>query len=218
MGDSNGHLEEQEKCKITRTMKGRQHINNCNKGYRMGQGLWQAHHILPISSLNSADHISANKDNLEYLEKCICITDWDINAEPNMMGLDTKIPYRFEKIYPLPRNLPSHLIGHTDYTAESYEYLEANVWDTLKDSREIHNLDPESIEEELKAASKYFDGELHDRGEREGGTLWCWDHRFDKDMENKWYYPFSMSASPRKRHPGIKFVSISLNKLFSIIK
>ncbi len=184
----------------------------------MGTGLWQAHHILPISALNSEKHISASKENLEYIEDCLCVTDWNINSTPNIIGLDNKMPYLFSGLYPLPTNLPSHLIDHNHYTQESYEYLEANVWDALKDAREIHKLDARSIESELNAATEYFEGELRYRGSREKGTIWCWEHRFEDGMSDKWYIPFSMSDSPNRRHPGIKYVPQFLTNIFGMIR
>ena len=218
MEESIGHIGKPEKCLIKRTRNGREHINNCSEGYRLGLGLWQAHHILPVSALNSDKHISASPENLEYIVSCLCITDWNVNAEPNVIGLDNKVPYMFDKIYPLPRNLPSHLIDHDHYTKESYDYMEANVWDSLKDAREVHKLDPKSIESQLNDATTYFKGEVEARGKRNNGTIWCWDHRFDTGMEEKWYVPFSMSDNPRKRHPGAKFVLQWLTNIFNVIK
>lgn len=219
MAAAKKHLELLEEKKIKRSRNHPEHITNCKDGYTPSLSfLWQAHHMLPISALNYEKHISAQGDNLIFIENCLRLTEWNINAEPNMIGLDTKWPYKLYPFHGLPPNLPSHLIGHGDYTKESYEYMEANVWDTLKDAREIHKLDPYAIAGQLNAASKYFEGVLRSRGMREGGTIRCWRDRWDEGMEATWYMPFSMSDSPRKRHRGIPNAMPWLDKLFSAIK
>ncbi len=234
MADSD-HQEKLKDCVIKRTRNGNEHIKNCRDGYypttfRIG---WQSHHILPVSALADG-HIKAGSDNKAYILDCLCITDWNVNASPNLIGLDTKWPYKLNLFasfpglnaawatgfaaVPLPENLPSHLIDHDLYTAETYEYMNANVWDTLKDAREIHKLNPKSIKGELDDASTHFKGELKARGVRSGGTLHCWKNRFAPGMEETWYLPFSMSDSPRKRHPGAPSVQNWLSQLFATIK
>lgn len=201
------HQGEAAECKIIRDPTDNYRYC-CKDGYRHSIGrwhLWQAHHILPISALK-VHHIRAKRsENAEYIEKCLCITVWDINDELNLLGLDTKWPYYYDASVgvPLPDNLPSHCIDHTRYCHESWDYMEAAVWDTLKDNREIHKLDPQSIEKELDDAVKYFKDELNYRGRRVYGTLKCWELRFDPTMEDKWYIPFSMCDDPPKRHPGV---------------
>jgi hypothetical protein len=180
--------------------------------------MWQAHHILPVSAVADS-HIKASDENKKYIIRCLCITNWNVNAKANMLGLDTKWPYRLHPFNKeLPNNLPSHLIDHNLYTQEAYEYMEANVWDTLKDAREIHKLKAAAILRELEGATDYFKGELTARGGRNRGTLLCWKNRFDPGMENTWYHPFSMADSPKSRHPGIPNAQHWVDTVFNIIK
>jgi hypothetical protein len=194
---------------------------DCADGYQPGWPIfWQAHHILPCSSVRDS-HISKNPDDIVFIRKCLCITDWDINTPTNLIGLDTKLIYKWYPVtpYPLPPNLPSHLIDHGHYNKESYEYMGANVWDALKDARKEHDgLDPRSLLAELKSASSYFKSIVKSRGARNGGSIYCFTHRFDTGMEDKWYFPLSMSDTPQKRHPGIPNVWPWLDKIFQIIK
>ncbi len=219
MADSD-HIEKLSKCLIKRERNRNEHITNCSSGFRPAlKFMWQSHHILPVSAVADAHIAASDPTNKEYIIECLCISDWNVNASANVIGLDTKWPYQ---LYPfnksLPDNLPSHLIDHDMYTEESYEYMEANVWDELKDRRQIHKLAASSIVAELNAATDYFKGELTDRGNRNGGTLQCFQNRFLPGMESTWYFPFSMSASPRKRNPGIPNAQHWIDTLFNVIK
>lgn len=212
------HKQKPPKCQIKKTRNGREHIVNCKIGYMPGVGLWQSHHLLPVSALNTEKHVAASDKNKEFIEDCLWITDWNINATPNVYGLDNKVCYLWNSVFPQPRNLPSHLIDHNLYTKEAYEYMEANVWDTLKDEREVHKLDPRAIQQELNDASEYFKGEIEARGQREEGTLYCWQYRHEPEMADTWYIPFSMSDDPKPRHPGVKYVPPWLSKLFQAVR
>ena len=217
----NSHIKRLSDCKIIKTYSSDYKTKCKGEGYTPGlfhNLLWQAHHILPCSALKS-DHISARRtDNLIYIENCLCLTVWDINNKLNLIGLDTKwcyflsslssltnkLPRIFERFakekIPLPDNLPSHLIGHRKYCEETWQYMEACVWDTLKDRREIHKLDEKSIVQELDDAVKYFKRVVKDRGIREGGTRVCWKQRF---KQKRWYIPFALDEDPCARHPGV---------------
>lgn len=202
VADGDNHIEEVEDCIIKRTCKSPEYVDNCKKGYRYRYGslsFWQAHHILPVSALKSK---RINDTDDEYIEKCLCMTDWNINGSHNMMGLDTKWPYYLYPTLPLPSNLPSHLVGHDDYLKETYAYMDRNVWKKLKKKRKQHKLSPKSIIRELNSAIDYFHGELILRGKRNGGTIKCWKKRHNAGMKKIWYHPFSMSKNPRKRCPG----------------
>ena len=214
------HVELLENCTIKRTRNGNVHITNCSSGFRPGlKFMWQSHHIVPVSAV-ADDHIKSNDvDNLNFIINCLCITPWDVNGKDNVIGLDTKWPYKLHPVNRhLPDNLPSHLIDHDLYTQEYYEYMEAAVWDQLKDRRQVHKLPHKSILNELNDASDYFRGELTARGARNGGTRVCWSNRFLPGMENFWYHPFSMAEDPRKRHPGIPNAWHWLDTVFNAIK
>jgi hypothetical protein len=193
---------------------------NCAAGYQPDwPRLWQAHHILPCGAVRDG-HISGDADDIAYIRKCLCLTDWDINMRENLIGLDTKVIYNFYPVmpFPLPDNFPSHLVDHDLYSEESYKYMENNVWDTLHINRKVHKLEAKPIEAELNAARDYLKTKVYYRGLREGGSAWCFKNRFNDGMEDKWYYPLSMAETPRKRDPGISNKWPWLDTLFDVIK
>jgi len=57
-------------------------------------GQCEFHHVLPISSIQDAAIRGGKKDeNLDFIHKCMAKTTWDINTQPNMLGLPTKGPF-----------------------------------------------------------------------------------------------------------------------------
>lgn len=197
-----------------------EHIKSCATGYRGPfRWWWESHHVVTVGSMKDS-RISTNPETLSYIWNFLYITDWNINAEPNCIGLDTKWPYYMSGMgRPLPPNLPSHRIGHNDYNQDVYEYMGANVWDSLKEmksSEDPHQFPEKGLEAQLKAASKFLRGLLQARGIREGGTLHCWAHRYDEDMKDRWYVPLSMSENPRKRNPGLRNTAFLENALSAI--
>jgi hypothetical protein len=211
------------KSEITVIPVGIDHIKNCKTGYCTApfRWWWQAHHLIPVSALKN-EHIAQNSEDLNFIWNYLFITDWDINAGPNMIGLDTKWPYYTQGFgkYPMPPNLPSHLIEHNQYTAYSYRFMSAKVWAKLKKQRrsaDPHKLPTEGLKAQLEDGSKHFRFVVEAYGKREGGTLLCWSQRHQKAMEDKWYKPFSMGASPGKRHPGMPGTTY-LDKLFKKMK
>ena len=191
------------------TRNGEEHVDNCSEGYTEATTFfkrasaptarfWDSHHLVIISCVADA-HIEVSKPDKTYLKKCLGKTNWNINAGPNVMGLDTKWIYLMHTMNPtaypeslLPDKLPSHRVDHTRYNTEVYSYMNEEVWKALKQKREDHPKG-ESLQKELEDASEFFKEELEDRGKLHGGTRHCWKNRNKEGMEDTWYEPFSMA-------------------------
>jgi hypothetical protein len=173
---------------------------NCSSGFVTG--LWQAHHV---ACHHAVDGREIEDEYLEYVENCLWITEWDLNASDNLVGLPVNIQYRMSN-GEVPVNYCSHQVDHNTsggYTDECKQWLKDNLWDTLKDKKKKHEVTAKSIASTLKKCTSTFKTKLTKRGKRNGGTKTCWKNRFKDSYENKWYHPFSMAAVPNKRHPGV---------------
>lgn len=191
------------------TRNGDEHIDNCSEGYREATTFhkrstapnakfWDSHHLVIISSVADA-YIDVSRPDKTYLKKCLGKTDWNINASPNLIGLDTKWIYLKHATDPtsfpesmLPDKLPSHRVDHPRYNIEVYDYMQEEIWSTLKAKRKDHPKGT-SIQSQLEDASEYFKEELEDRGQLHGGTRHCWKNRNTEALEDTWYEPFSMA-------------------------
>ncbi len=175
---------------------------------------WQAHHILCNHSVESR---TFPPEDVVFAEDCLWITDWNLNARHNMVGLPLNRQYR-ETDGKVPVNKPSHQVDHntTDgYTDECTDWLKTNVWDKIKDKGKNHKANAENMKELLKGGSTHFRTLLGERGCRKEGTAHCWSHRFEDPpagvpkagykQEKKWYFPFSMAsnANVNERQPGV---------------
>jgi hypothetical protein len=142
-----------------------------------------------------------NEQNADLVKNCLKVTDWDINEKENCIGLPKKTVWSDEKNAPDGwDNLPCHQVDHNPYyTEEVSKDLKRLVWDPSIRAAKKCQFDPEDVKSLLEEASDFWRGELLDRGEREGGTKYCWKHR--KRLRNSWYMPFSMASEPIKRSP-----------------
>lgn len=177
-----------------------------------GCSQWQAHHILSIYALGQ-------RPRDEYIEAYLKITNWNCNHKNNLTPLPTKSQYIASRGQN-PINIPAHNIDHTStngYNDECAVYLQTKVWSKIKKTRKPHETDAQSLAAALNAASTVFKSFLITAGLREGGTQVCWNSRFPKNpgYNPKWYYPFSMSRSPTRRHPG---TTRSLAHIFTMIR
>jgi hypothetical protein len=175
---------------------------------------WQSHHIICISSMGSRD-VTRIK-----LEQGLYITDWNINKEPNMIGLPQKCQYRQSYggaeeqtlINPVtgaaqwaavePRNLPAHNVDHPMYTSEVTTELEDRVWSKFDEAKGDHAADAEWLKGKLEQTSSYFQQVLFMRGCRAPGTIVAWQQRFALGRGN-WEAPFSMAETPAERNAGL---------------
>lgn len=214
MADNKHRPKAERKWACERHRHGKDHETNCMKNSPANQGYTksgecQIHHILSVSCAQDSKMPPAKRP---YIRECLQITDWNINAGHNQIGLPLKEAYRkYEKLSVKPSvvgwdNLPCHQTDHTPlYLNEVVDKIKLDVYDPLneaKDSKKCWVVDPHTIKKELEGVSDFFRGELGIRGRRgpgPGGTKYCWDHR---DLHpNDWYLPFSMAINPVKRKP-----------------
>jgi len=155
------------------------------------------------------------------LEESLYITKWNINEEPNMIGLPQKCQYRqsyFEaeeetlrdpvagaakwaKVEPV--NLPAHNVDHPMYTAEVTTELEKKIWSKFHEAKGDHAAQAEWLLKKLKKFSEDFQKLLLDRAVRPpGGTVTAWQQRVALGM-GSWEAPFSMAKTPAQRNVGI---------------
>jgi hypothetical protein len=176
---------------------------NCATGFQT-KGWCQIHHILSLTCIASRKE-GYPDDMEEYLEACLWSTPWDVNAEPNLIGLPLNKQYR-RSDGKTPNKLPSHQVDHTGrqgYTKEVAGYLKENVWNSLTAKKKVHDVDIKTLTGALKDGSDEFRERLVDiYGIRHGGTRVCWENRFAASYEFKWYHPFSMIMNPSHRSPG----------------
>lgn len=215
--DKHLELPPKKKSVLTRSSDYRDH---CKDGFVEVAGFWEAHHILCNHSLAARENIKA--EHMAYVEKCLDITDWNLNDSRNLIGLPKNRQYR-ESNGTLPKNLCSHQVDHNTsdgYTTECTEWLETNVWKTLTDQQVKHDLRAEDLKGLLEDGTDHFKFLLAERGAREDGTRHCWERRFVTNPEHKphWYYPFSMSSKPRPRHAGSGSLTNFWLNLFKQIK
>jgi hypothetical protein len=165
------------------------------------KGLWQAHHIACHHALGGR---KIEKKYLRYVEDCLWITEWDLNASANLVGLPLNMQYRM-KDGAEPTNRCSHQVDHNTkggYTDECKQWLQTNLWDTLKNMQKKHDVQAQDIKSTLEKCTSTFKGKLTRRGKRQGGTVKCWDNRQKPSYAKKWYFPFSMADPPNHRDPG----------------
>ncbi|WP_082207103.1 AHH domain-containing protein [Corallococcus macrosporus] len=192
---------------------------NCTTGFKR-TGYWEAHHIVCVSSVGKrkVDYPKSPPELADYLEACLWVTPWDINAAHNLIGLPLNRQYR-DSNGESPEDLPSHQVDHNTrggYTEEVSKYLMENVWCSLTEKKEVHDVDIATLKAELESASSMFRERLESRGARNGGTKFCWKNRHEEGFARKWYYPFSMGKKPSHRSPGVSYSL--LDSIFKKIK
>jgi hypothetical protein len=203
-----------------------------NAGAVNAAGQCEFHHVLPITSLQDASIMDDGLDAEEkdFIHKCMAKTTWDINKQPNLIGLPTKRPYEkadrevakekdkeesqktataafFKKLKAvsgqfgaLP-DLPCHLNDHPKYTAAIISKLDEAVWPKLLDSREECKDKGKNIRKVLVDQSKHWkDWLVQTRGVAHEGAADCWVNREKK--RDVWFIPLSMDpGSPKKQDP-----------------
>src|SRR5438105_2710684 len=142
---------------------------------------WQSHHLVCIMAL--AERETENQAHADYLELRLWMTDWNINEEPNMIGLPTRAWYRREYDagnFKSKNNIPSHNNDHGAYLNEVKDYLTSAVWANLDPSEKDHAKGAKELRQALRDASDFFQEQLLDvRGIRNGGTVSSWKTRLD---------------------------------------
>ena len=197
---------------------------------------WQSHHILCITSMGNRQ--GKTPKATQELNDSLYITDWNINDDPNMIGMPQKANYqaaygKIEKTRPvsaqaalwvpatnsqgtLPANIPAHNVDHNTtggYTKEVIGYLKSNVWNKFNSQGADHKKDAAWLANELNEAAKEHQRLLLQvRGIRKGGTVPAWQNRI---KDKNWAQPFSMAVSPSQRYWGSKTYGGALSRLFT---
>lgn len=142
---------------------------------------WQSHHILSLICIANRNNALADGD-ASYLEKCLWITEWNVNKEPNMIGLPQnawfRIAYGASPPNYKPVNIPSHNTGHHAYLRDVEAWLQAYVWNNYnKTEAKGHDAPVVNLKEALDSASENWRAKLKAYGLRNGGTVWSWENR-----------------------------------------
>jgi hypothetical protein len=189
---------------VTESVQG--YRGNCASGFT-GAGVWEAHHILCLSSMGRRRHDYPKEpaELADYLEACLWVTPWDINDSRNLVGLPMKKQYH-DTDGEEPEDLPCHNVDHggrDGYTDEVSSYLKENVWRSLTAKKEVHDVDVAKLQDLLEKTSEGFRKLLAIRGKRPPRTKLGWKNRYEKGYEHIWYHPFSMSKNPGPRSSGV---------------
>jgi hypothetical protein len=214
-----GHTRSSKKSLIKRSRNGREHIVNCDKGYfKASHEFTEIHHMVCVSSMSDATirKLVADSGKMEFIRECLKLTDWNINAEPNTVGLPKK-PAFVKRNSSDWNGWPCHQVDHNPlYTKAVSSRLNKQVWQEVlknrtkcKDCKKECNINASSVQTQLEGESDFWHDFLDTRGEEEGGTAFCWKHR--KSIPDVWYIPFSMDPSdaPPKRDPPPEWDGLS---------
>jgi hypothetical protein len=192
------HKKDPADWKIKRNRNGREHIENCSSGYAELYPLMQVHHILPVEVLADATiEDKLTSDEAVFVKKCLMMTDWNINASPNVVGMPVKRVY-WEVTAQVGEwaDWPCHLVDHNPYYNDEVIKDLSKMWRNMHGNAEECKIDGETIKGALEAKSKKWLRFLGSRAKRAGGVAHCWKN---KETLADWYYPFSMADPPQPR-------------------
>jgi hypothetical protein len=174
----------------------------------------QIHHVLPVTTLQDGNITYKDSEELDFIHKCMAMTAWDINVQPNLIGLPSKGPYAaadravakagasldsLRALNPLAGakgalpDLPCHLNAHNEYNAELIRSLNSNVWPEVKAARKDCKDTGKDIKKLLEDHSNHWKKWLNSRGGSYGGAAACWVNREEKS--DVWYIPLSMDPN-----------------------
>jgi len=207
------HKKDPANWKIKRNRNGREHIDNCATGYGLPYPLMQVHHIVPVETMADATiEDTLTSDEADFVKKCLMITEWNINAEPNVVGMPVKRVYWLATAQTAGWELwPCHLVDHNPYYNKEVIDDLNGLWRELKGAAEECDVTGETIADALKAKSTKWRTTLGARAKRggpgdAGGILYCWEHR---EELSDWYRPFSMTESPQPRQAPKDWAKLS---------
>jgi len=197
--------------------------------YVVSQRRSNYHHALVCEALK--DSSIKPEDKLDFFHNCMAITEWDINAGLNLIGLPMKIAFRDadkQNATPISNptadigaqlaaaaealassgvaggapNLPCHQHEHSEFNKEVVTHMQDNVWKPLGKEQEDCKIEKKNIEEELNNECEHWRDWLQDRGKEKDGAAVCWQNRNTPQYEPHWFHPLSMNpGSPRKLLP-----------------
>lgn len=161
------------------------------------------HHIVCISCMadGTIDGYVTDSAKRLFIEKCLKITDWNINARDNVVGLPKKLAY-VEKPPEDWDGWACHQVDHDRYLERVSDFLNRTIWTKLQAKAEACKTDGKLIADQLNKSSTHWLAELSGRC-----TALAWKYRFflpDRSPNELWFWPFSMykdDARPRKPPP-----------------
>jgi hypothetical protein len=205
---------------LIRGRVGRTNIERCKKNKGFGDDsityyYREVHHVVCVHCMTDAtisEMMENDSDKLQTITDCLDLTKWDINDDHNTVGLPKKSAF-YEYKPSQWGGWPCHQVDHNvngGYTEQVSLFLKVNVWDVVIETAKECEFEPESLEELLKDCSDFWYDFLKTRGGENGGTAYCWKHRFEiadgthknKSVKQPWYHPFSMHPdTPTERKP-----------------
>jgi hypothetical protein len=230
MAKAKKHLEvDESKWLFKRKRKGRTHIDACALGYKV-TGHNQVHHALCVYACsNSTFPKGLTDDEFAFIMLCLAPTDWDINKEPNVIGLPLKTAYVSLPDDPGWDKLPCHQVDHDIYLKDVNSYVTDQIWTAIKEAQEAEaceQLDGKTIQALFNTGSKKWRGFLVKRGSTNGGTKAALAYCLNPPPpgtatpfnDSNWYIPFSMGSTSRQRVKPKAGASLKLAGLLSKIK
>lgn len=97
-----------------------------------------------------------------------------------------------------PENLPLHQPvswGHTDYDKRLRMVLTKQVWNSLSEAKDKHDVDAENVKSLLDKISSGYKKHLVKRGQ--GANRDKWNKRFDM-QDRSWFKPFTMDVAVKE--------------------
>ena len=235
MGEKKEHVEKIAQSKFNRQRAPTDVLrsNNGKEGYvfkmtigtgdekrDIAAGQCQFHHVLPVTSIQDGNILKGCRErgDLPFLHKCMAKTVWDVNEQPNLIGLPTKEPYAYadrlvaqqkktwrdlRKLDPMSGkdakgalpNLPCHLNDHDKFNHAVIQKLNKDLWPNLIDKRKDCKDTGKDIRKLLMTQSRNWKTWLKKRGK---GAAYSWVNR---EKISTWYKPLSMAPQPRRIQP-----------------
>ena len=179
----------------------------------------QAHHILPVQSINKYK----GQPNEADIEAAYWSTEWCINQKHNLMPLPVKQTYlrrplsdpqnskpkkdkkgRGSYSASLSLKLPAHNVDHNSkhaYNDEVTELLKTKLWTKVQKAPSTgKHPDADAVAIVFRNLQEHFTGELEERGTRNGGTkdsieFWQQGKKYPADNAvGIWWAAFSMGS------------------------
>ncbi len=97
-----------------------------------------------------------------------------------------------------PENYPIHQptnFGHKDYDKRLRKVVTKQVWNSLSEKKDKHEVDAENVKALLEKISGIYKKYLQKRGQ--GANREKWDKRFDMS-DTSWFKPFTMDPAVKK--------------------
>ncbi|EYF06840.1 hypothetical protein [Chondromyces apiculatus] len=220
-GKQSEHMKPPDEAhwKFKRNRDGDKHIKNCDEGYyaptvvfKHGgkvRNVREVHHVLCVHACSDATlPVKIEAADKKFIHDSLAITDWDINAAANNIGLPRKWAYVLDtdatlKVPGAPNEwdgLPCHQVDHDIYLDKVEEWVTENIWNKIRANKSAENCEymkPEAVKNMFERGSRMWKALLRRRGMLHGGTRasleYCQSGKEDPAKEDIWHKPFSMA-------------------------